>query len=568
MVSSYSYTPYIWPMLASAVFFLLLGVYAWRHRGVTGALPFSFMMIFTMFWSLGAAMELAAVDLETKIFWFKFLSLFKFPAVTAEFCFVLQYTGLGKLLTRRNLILLSLPPLIWIILVLTNNAHHLLWTGFLFNGDLLPSRSNLPYFLAIYSYILVVIEIIVFIRLFIRSPQHRWPVLLILSVLLLVHTAFFFDFANRNPFTPLDLVILTWNAGAAIYALVLFVFRIFDPIPLARTVAIKQMKDGMLVLDTNHVIVYLNPAVEKILGFHGSKLKGKRFDDVFKHPIIGLDCPPDTHIAYSEIEVGDIPHIHNIALYISSLMDDLGQELGCLIFLRDVTDEKLAQALLMEQEQALATLQERERLARELHDNAGQLLAYVKMQAQAIRKWVHDGETEKAEEQLTRLANVATEAHNDLRESIFNLNVGPVKKWSFFPTLKQHLDTYQNTYAVRTELVYPKELKVDAFKPEVGVQLLRVIQEALTNARKHGQANSVRVTFTHQDSRARIIVADDGCGFDPKHLSSDASNHFGLVFMSERMEQIGGNVKIISQPGAGTQVLIEAPLREEAEEQK
>ena len=114
MVSSYSYTPYIWPMLASAVFFLLLGVYAWWHRGVTGALSFSFMMIFTMFWSLGAAMELAAVDLETKIFWFKFLSLFKFPAVTAELCYVLQYAGLGKLLTRRNLLLLSLPPLLWI----------------------------------------------------------------------------------------------------------------------------------------------------------------------------------------------------------------------------------------------------------------------------------------------------------------------------------------------------------------------------------------------------------------------------------------------------------------------
>ena len=151
--------------------------------------------------------------------------------------------------------------------MLTNNAHHLIWSGFLFNGDLIPLRSNLTYALAIYSYILVIIEVIVFIRLFIRSPQHRWPVFLILSVLLFVHTAFLLDFTNRNPFAPLDLVILTWNAGAAIYALVLFVFRIFDPIPLARTVAIKQMKDGMLVLDTEHVIVYLNPAVEKILGY-------------------------------------------------------------------------------------------------------------------------------------------------------------------------------------------------------------------------------------------------------------------------------------------------------------
>ena len=268
-----------------------------------------------------------------------------------------------------------------------------------------------------------------------------------------------------------------------------------------------------------------------------------------------------THISLTlKSSLGEKPHIRNIALYTSSLMDDLGHELGCLIILHDVTDEKRAQAQLIEQEQALATMQEREHLAHELHDNAGQLFAYVNMQAQAINKWIHDGETEKAQEQLARLANVAREAHNDLRESIFNLNVGPMKKWSFFPTLKQHLDTYQDTYAVRTELVFPKELADDAFTPGAGVQLLRVIQEALTNAHKHGQAYSVRVTFTHQDSRAQIIIADDGCGFDPEQLSFDARNHYGLVFMSERMEQIGGNVKIVSKPGEGTQVFLEAPL--------
>ena len=568
MISSYSYTPYIWPMLASAVFFTLLGIYAWRHRSVPGAFSFTFMMFFSMFWSLGAALELAAVDPETKIFWFKFMSVFKLPAATAEFCFIFQYAGLGNRLTRRKLFLLSIPPLLVFILALTNNAHNLLWGGFRFNGDIYPSRNDLFFIFAIYIYVMFIMEIIVLSWLFIRSHRHRWPVFCIIAVLLIGHTAYLLDLADMNPFAPMDPVILTSNASAAIYALVLFVFRIFDPIPLARTVAIQQMQDGMLVVDTEHVIVYVNPAVEKIFGCPAAHLNGRRFDDVINTPITSLDCPHDSQIAYSEISLGDEPHIHDFALYVSSLMDDLGQELGCLIFMHNVTDEKRAQAQLMEQEQALATMQERERLARELHDNAGQLLAYVNMQAQAISKWVHDGETEKAEAQLTRLATVTKEAHNDLRESIFNLNVGPIKKWSFFPTLKQHLDTYQNTYAVRTELVYPQELEVDAFKPGVGVQLLRVIQEVLTNARKHGHANSVRVTFMRQDGKAQIVISDDGCGFDSEQLSIDASNHFGLVFMSERIEQIGGNIKIVSKPGAGAQVLIEVPIREEAQEQQ
>ncbi|NJD59966.1 MAG: hypothetical protein FIA98_11275 [Anaerolineae bacterium] len=117
MTASYSYTPYIWPMLASALFFALLGIYSYRHRAVPCALSFTAMMIFPTFWSIGAALMLSANDLPTQIFWFKFLNLFKIPTATAELCFVLQYCGLGRFLTRRNLILLSIPILLSTIFI-------------------------------------------------------------------------------------------------------------------------------------------------------------------------------------------------------------------------------------------------------------------------------------------------------------------------------------------------------------------------------------------------------------------------------------------------------------------
>ena len=241
-------------------------------------------------------------------------------------------------------------------------------------------------------------------------------------------------------------------------------------------------------------------------------------------------------------------------------MDDNRQELGSLVILHDITDEKLSQAQLIEQQQALATLQERERLARELHDNAGQLLGYVNLQAQAIRKLVQDGENAKAEAQLSRLANAAQEAHTDLRESIANLKVGSLEKWSFLGNLQQHLVTYQNTYAIGTELVIPGGLDINALKPGTSVQLFRVIQEALSNARKHGQAHFIRITFEQQDSRIRIVITDDGMGFNPQQIKTEPGKHFGLEFMSARMQQIGGSMQITSQPGTGAQVLLEAPL--------
>ncbi|NJD58796.1 MAG: PAS domain-containing protein [Anaerolineae bacterium] len=560
MLTSYSYTPYIWPMLASVLFFSLLGIYAWRHRGVPSAFSFAVMMIFPTFWSIGAAMMLSANDLETKIFWFKFLNLFKIPSATAEFCFVLQYCGLGRLLTRRNLILLSIPALLSTIFILTNNIFHLIWTDIQVNGEIDPVHTNVTNLFFFYFICLFLVEIFVLIRFFIRSPQHRWPVALILSVFIVTHALLITDYFHINPFAPMDPVILSWNAGAAIYALAIFVFQIFDPVPLARTEAIRQMQDGMLVLDTKHVIVYSNPAAEKILSGPSTHLKGKDFYQVVHGSLKGIDIPGDQAGCVTEITLRTESDMRAYSLRISALMDDNRHRLGSLVILHDVTDEKLSQAQLIEQQQVLATLQERERLARELHDNAGQLLGYVNLQAQAIRKLVQDGEDAKAEAQLSRLANAAQEAHTDLRESISNLKVGSLEKWSFLGNLQQHLVTYQNTYAIGTELVIPGGLDINALKPGTSVQLFRVIQEALSNARKHGQAHFIRITFEQQDSRIQISITDDGVGFDPQQIKSGADKHFGLEFMSARMQQIGGRMQIASQPGSGARVLLEAPL--------
>ncbi len=561
MIASYSYSPYIWPMLISALFFFLLAIFAWRHRGVPGALPFAITMIFPVFWAVGAALVIAADNPETKVFWFIFKNLFKLPAATAQFCFVLQYCGLGRYLTRRNVILLSVPPILMFFFMITNNYFHMVWRELQFvDGEFIAIHSNLTDALYIYSIGLFLVELFVLISYFYRSPQHRWPVGLILSASFISHSVFILDYSHLHLFSPMDPVILFWIVGAVLFALAIFVFGIFDPIPLARQTAITQMQDGMLVLDTNHVIVYSNPAADKILSRPSIRLKGKDFTAVVNTFQEGFDYPIDPEDFTTEIRLGTEADLREYSLRISSLMDDNSQDLGCLVILHDVTDEKLSQAQLIEQQQALASLQEREKLARELHDNAGQLLGYVNLQAQAIRKLVHNGDDEKAEAQLSRLANAAQEAHTDLREMISNLKVGSLEEWSFLGHLQQHLVTYQDTYAIGTELVIAGGLNINALKPGISVQLIRVIQEALTNARKHGAAHFIRITFEHIDSRIRIVIADDGVGFDPRQIKIDTGRQYGMEFMAARMQQIGGSMEITSKPGSGTHVQLEAPL--------
>jgi hypothetical protein len=125
MIWHYSWTPKIFPFLTTVVLLLLLSIYSWRRRSVPGAIPFAIGCVFAALWAAGSVMEIAAVDVATKIFWFKFQGGWYLPTATAIACFVLEYAWPGHWLTRRNLVLLSMPCLLGIGLPLTDDLHHL-----------------------------------------------------------------------------------------------------------------------------------------------------------------------------------------------------------------------------------------------------------------------------------------------------------------------------------------------------------------------------------------------------------------------------------------------------------
>jgi signal transduction histidine kinase len=262
----------------------------------------------------------------------------------------------------------------------------------------------------------------------------------------------------------------------------------------------------------------------------------------------------------TEISLGTGPHVRLYALNCSALEDFRGQLIGHVLLLRDVTEQRRAQAQALEQQQTLAVLRERERLARELHDSLAQVLTFVNMQGQTARRLLARGEIDAADEQVARLVEVARDADVDIRESILGLRVA-LDQGGLWPALESYLNQYQQRYGIRAELSRPQTLGDGAFEPLVEAQLLRIIQEALTNARKHSSARSVFVTFTTQDGRAQVAVQDDGCGFDPEEVHGDSAGHVGLRVMRERAEEIGGALAVQSAPGEGTLVAVTVPLR-------
>jgi PAS domain S-box-containing protein len=560
-MSSYVYSGYLWPSIVSTVLVAALAWYGWRHRAMPAALPFAVACLFAVAWSIGSMLETAAVDPDTKIFWLKFVTLWQLPLVTAATCFLLQYVGLGRLLTRRVVILLAVPPLLSAALILTSGLHDLAWTHLTFvDGSIEPVLGTGLTAALTYSYLLAIINLALLLWLFVRSPRHRWPVTLL--VLGQLAARFFFEFGVLHwrlpPQWDPDPFVLVAVFG--LYAVVLFRFHALDPVPLARATAVEQMREGMLVVDVGGQIVDANPSAQRALGRSLASLSGRAAYEVLplsNHPAGGENRDAASE---AEFDVGCGAEARHYLLEETPLKDRRGSELGRLLLLHDVTEQKRAQARLVERERAVATLQERERLARELHDGVGQVLGYLSLQAQTARKRLKDGDNEKADALLARLADVAQHAHVDVRESILALKAASSEDWSFLPTLDRYLRDFQAQYGIRTELSVADGVSEESFEPNASAQLLRVIQEALTNARRHGAAGTVCVAVGQNGDQTCITVTDDGCGFDLQRSGPDSSRHFGLVFMRERMAQIEGSVTIESGQDAGTSVKLKVPL--------
>ncbi len=215
-------------------------------------------------------------------------------------------------------------------------------------------------------------------------------------------------------------------------------------------------------------------------------------------------------------------------------------------------------AHLHERLNSLAVAEERLRIAREMHDGMAQVLAYVNTKAQAVKEYLDRGRTDQASRQLQQLAGAAREVYTEAREGIQALRteLGPDR--SFRQALEEYLEGWRQRSGIAGSLTIEHELQLPA---TVELQLLRILQEALSNARKHSGASEVRLDLRSVDGRLQAQIEDNGRGFDPAALKRSDFPRFGLAIMRERAESVGGRLEVESRPTGGTRVRIEIPLR-------
>ena len=560
---SWSYSSDIWPALITLALVVYLGSYSWRRRNIPAAKPFTLACMMGVFWTLGVILELSSVNFSTKVFWVRFQAIWQLPVGAVMTCFVLQFAGLNRLLTLRNYLLLFAVPMLSVLAMITNDFHHLVWTEFRMNGNVTSSPGRLYWAFISYIFLLGLVNFVVLVRLAIRSPGHRLPVAIILSSQIIARVGYVIDKLDTDLFGPGETVLLVIGVVAVAYALAFLRFHAIDPVAAARTAVLEQMGEGLYVLDPEGRIVYANPMGAAISGVHDNSLRQKHLAEVLPIDADLLERLENRGEVQTDIMLGKENSARHYHLKMTPLRGRHGEVVGQLLLLHDVTEQKRAQTRILEQQSVVATLKERERLARELHDGVGQILGYVGMQAQTALKWINAGNNDKAGSLLERLVDVAKDAHADVRESILDLRSASGREWSFIPTLKKDIDKFQVNYGIRTELSLSDGIGEKTIDPLAEVHLLRVIQEALTNSRKHSGADTLSVRAERRERSVCITITDDGRGFDAAQLECRRGRHFGLIFMRERMEQIGGSLKIDAMPGGGTVLKLEVPIREQ-----
>lgn len=216
-------------------------------------------------------------------------------------------------------------------------------------------------------------------------------------------------------------------------------------------------------------------------------------------------------------------------------------------------------ARLMVQVEYQAVVDERTRLAREIHDGLAQTLAFLKIQASQMQTYLTRGDTERLSSTLQASYRTISDAYLDARQAIDNLRRVPsagLQDW-----MQQVAEDFQQSSSIPVRLA-AFEVRAE-FSPNVQAQLIRVVQEALSNVRKHAQATQVSISARERQGLMLLEVRDNGVGFSPDTVNEAA--RYGLRGMRERADSIGAEFQITSRSGEGTTILLSvpAPIKEE-----
>jgi two-component system nitrate/nitrite sensor histidine kinase NarX len=233
-----------------------------------------------------------------------------------------------------------------------------------------------------------------------------------------------------------------------------------------------------------------------------------------------------------------------LELDLKELLLNIGQHIGMAI----------QKTRLDEETRRVGIIDERNRMAHELHDSLAQSLASLRFQVRVLDDTLQSGIDSKVWTEMERIENSLDEAYNELRDLIAHCRIRNDSQ-----DLSQNIKTLVNRYRNDTEIHFLLQIEWGTLilPTDTEMQVLRIIQESLRNIYKHSNANTVRVLLSKTgETDYQVLIEDDGIGFARQASNGTAGEHIGLKIMQERARRFGGNLEIESEVGEGTRVTL------------
>ncbi|NLP07310.1 MAG: sensor histidine kinase [Clostridiaceae bacterium] len=209
--------------------------------------------------------------------------------------------------------------------------------------------------------------------------------------------------------------------------------------------------------------------------------------------------------------------------------------------------------------------EERQRVARDIHDGPAQMLSNVVLKAEICERLI-DVDLDQARSELQNLKKIVRDSLQDVRKIIYNLRPMSLDDLGLIPTLQRYILTFQEESGISVSFI--TKGSEPELKSVISLTVFRIVQEALSNVAKHARANNAVMQLEFLEKNLKLYVYDDGIGFDTAKLNDrneDITSGFGLVSMRERVELLGGDMRISSEPGKGTRLNIIIPFTQEEE---
>ena len=342
-----------------------------------------------------------------------------------------------------------------------------------------------------------------------------------------------------------------WNGGMAAYTRDISDRRAAEQLQTLHASLLDNVEDGVIGTDAdNFRITSWNKGAERLYGFTAQEVLGRPAREVASYP----GDPSRVELEGQLLQTGrtrtqftarrkDGAQVE-VELIAVAVHDDGGDITAYLGIHRDVTEREWAEARLEEAREL-----ERSRIARALHDDALQALADAMVLATAAREASPSGVTSQLVLKLNRIGR-------QLRGAIYDLRLGAEHK-AFPLVLEELVAMHREMGEIEIGLQIEQTTPAGPFGTD-GIELVRIVGEALTNARRHADARHVVVRVAAEEGKLWAEISDDGLGFDPGSVAPGV--HHGITGMRERAELLGGRLEVRSQPGSGTTVRFEGDL--------